>query len=704
MTTRGILKRDLSIGQFRNPAMKSPQSQPTELASEAQLTGDKRERGITGRVVALGLGLAIFFGYFSPIIDHKLSNTFMGATHLPPGAIAVILLLLVVINPLLKLLSARWAFHRNETLTVYITCLFSVLTPGHGAENFFIANILGPFYLASRENKWLEQLVPYLPSWLSPALSNGSYDAVGKTAVENWYLGNGGNVPWSIWLAPLLAWGSLILASYLMLACLSVMLRAQWAEREALNFPLLRLPLEMTEDGGQTKETPFLRNPIMWIGFGIAAFVQLLNGLNGYFPDVPVLPLGLNSAPFLTDAPWNQIGAVELRVWPMAVGIAFLLTAETSFSLWFFYWFFKFQLVAAYFLGFTPSALPAPIGRLGPDTKLFLGYQQVGAFLLYVGLLMWAGREHFAHIARRGLGRAKAKPEEKREAMSYPFAFWGFMLAFLFLVGWSAAAGVRADVALVLWCSYLVIAIGLTRVVAEAGLLFVQQGWTPLGAIAQVTGSGPGTWLAPSTLAPATFIQGAMMSDLRAFLMPSFVQSFKLAYDRGIPGRPLMALIAAVTVIAFSMSVWTHIHMGYQGGALQWGHGWWVNFGASAPGRNVTDLAGGARDESALNWVWMALGGTFTYGLVLARSRFPWFPLHPLGYLMGITSPVNRFWLSIFIGWGCKVLIMRFGGSDTYRKVTPGFLGLVLGDVTMMVFWLLIDGWQGRTNHGLMPA
>ena len=55
-------------------------------------------------------------------------------------------------------------------------------------------------------------------------------------------------IPWGAWLVPLLAWGSLIFASYIILGCLSVMLRAQWAEREALAFPLLRLPLEMTED------------------------------------------------------------------------------------------------------------------------------------------------------------------------------------------------------------------------------------------------------------------------------------------------------------------------------------------------------------------------------------------------------------------------------------------------------------------------
>jgi hypothetical protein len=71
--------------------------------------------------------------------------------------------------------------------------------------------------------------------------------------------------------------------------------------------------------------------------------------------------------------------------------------------------------------------------------------------------------------------------------------------------------------------------------------------------------------------------------------------------------------------------------------------------------------------------------------------------------MMAQTYPMRRLWFSIFLGWACKVLLTRFGGTDTYRKATPFFLGLALGDVAMMVFWLAIDGWQGRTHHFLMP-
>ena len=109
-----------------------------------------------------------------------------------------------------------------------------------------------------------------------------------------------------------------------------------------------------------------------------------------------------------------------------------------------------------------------------------------------------------------------------------------------------------------------------------------------------------------------------------------------------------------------------------------------------------------ARDVSWMNWVWLGLGGLITYGLMLARSRFTAFPLHPIGFLMSVTYPMHRLWVSVFLGWACKTLITRFGGNDTYRKTIPLFLGLVLGDVTMMLLWIAIDAWQGRVNHLLM--
>ena len=687
-----------------------------ERTAGPQSTLDEREwaerdhsPGVTPRVVVLCLVLALFFGYIIPVIDLKTLNTFLGAAHLPPGAIAALLVILLIVNPLLRLLSAKAAFTRNEVLTTYITCLFSCLVPGHGAENFFVTNIIGPFYFATRENKWLDFLEPYLMPWMTPAMyQSGRYDEAGRKVVESWFTGlrPGESIPWGAWMVPLVAWGAFIFLTYFMLGCLSVMLRAQWAEREALSFPLLRLPLELTEDVDRPQHGAFGRffsNPLMWIGFGIAVFIEGINGLNLYFPDVPPFPLGMETGPLFTEAPWNQIGWVPLQIFPIAVGITYLLTSEISFSLWFFYWFLKFQLVLAYYAGFLPNTFPNMIGSTG-GAKSFTGYQQVGCYLAYVAIVLYTAREHFGYIVRRAFGRVKADEAEKSEPFSYPFAFWGFVVSFALIIAWSIAAGLTPQLALLMWGLYLVIAIALTRVVAEGGLLFVQQGWTPLGAIGQLTNAGGTHWLLPDkAIVPASVIQGSMMTDLRAFIMPSFIQSFKLAHDRGIKQRPLIALIFTVTLITLTMSLWMNVRLGYENGGLQLDP-WFAKDGTKVPPQNSADLIKGARDMSVFNWGWLGFGGFFTYMLMLARSRFLWFPLHPLGFLMSLTYPMNRLWFSIFLGWLLKVSITRFGGSDTYRKTTPVFLGLVLGDVFMMAFWLIIDGWFLRTGHKLMPS
>src|SRR5690606_11368891 len=133
------------------------------------------------------------------------------------------------------------------------------------------------------------------------------------------------------------------------------------------------------------------------------------------------------------------------------------------------------------------------------------------------------------------------------------------------------------------------------RVVAEAGLLFVQQGWLPLGMFAQVTGTG--AWMAPQSLVPASIMQGGLMTDLRAFLMPSFLQGFKLARDRGLKARPLLVLIAAVVLITYVMSLWMNVRLGYEYGGLSL-ESWFAQGGAKKPAGDAAALMDSLRDVS----------------------------------------------------------------------------------------------------------
>ena len=61
------------------------------------------------------------------------------------------------------------------------------------------------------------------------------------------------------------------------------------------------------------------------------------------------------------------------------------------------------------------------------------------------------------------------------------------------------------------------------------------------------------------------------------------------------------------------------------------------------------------------------------------RTRFTWWPLHPIGYAVGSTDTMTWIWFPVLLGWLFKTLILRYGGVKVYRQALPFFIGLVLG-------------------------
>jgi hypothetical protein len=81
---------------------------------------------------------------------------------------------------------------------------------------------------------------------------------------------------------------------------------------------------------------------------------------------------------------------------------------------------------------------------------------------------------------------------------------------------------------------------------------------------------------------------------------------------------------------------------------------------------------------------------TFTSLLAFLRLRYTWWPLHPIGFIMIPTFPGQHLWLSIFVGWLCKVVILRFGGAKGYSSAKPFFVGLIVGESMAAAFWLVV--------------
>ena len=88
----------------------------------------------------------------------------------------------------------------------------------------------------------------------------------------------------------------------------------------------------------------------------------------------------------------------------------------------------------------------------------------------------------------------------------------------------------------------------------------------------------------------------------------------------------------------------------------------------------------------------MGLGFAITTFLLVIKTCFLWWPLHPVGYVLGVSpAEIVYIWVPVLISWLTKFAILKFGGLRAYRSATPFFAGLILGDYSMawhpVVWW-----------------
>lgn len=98
-------------------------------------------------------------------------------------------------------------------------------------------------------------------------------------------------------------------------------------------------------------------------------------------------------------------------------------------------------------------------------------------------------------------------------------------------------------------------------------------------------------------------------------------------------------------------------------------------------------------------WFFTGVGAIIQGLLVLARTHFVWWPLHPLGFVISSFDIMTYVWFSVFISWGIKSIVLKYGGPGLYRSTRPFFLGLILGQICVAGMWLLIDLYTGMEGN-----
>lgn len=611
---------------------------------------------VTWRAILMALLLMPFQSWWVVRMEVIQHNTWPTMLSLPLHTL-FLLLVLVAGNLLLRRRARRLALSQGELLTIYLMLAIGGAIVGYGLLQKVVSWIIAP-----RGQLFFR----YLPNWL--VLND-------REALYAVYFGESSFLTaqqLGAWALPVISWAAFFLAFFAATLSLNVLVRRRWIDEERLTFPLVQLPLAVTDPSAD-----LFRNRLLWVGFGLTMLLGIMNGLHTLFPMMPSFQPDVGNFNQLLGRRWPCFLKHGGTFWPpygWAVGIAFLMPLDISFSYWFFFWFVKIEEWLTLIWG----------GDVTPDAPFV--YPQAAAALVGIGVYaLWSGRRHLGRALRQALGRREAL-NERKEPMPYRAAVIVLVLSVCFLGAFFWYAGAALWLVPLYLGLYLTASLALSRLRAELGAPANEiHNAEPHRILTEIATPGA---LAPRSLTVLTLFGWTA----RCYGMdptPLQIEGFKMGERTGLRTRGLVGamFIAAVAGLVFgylALLIPLH-HLGADSSKLGYG----------GSGRHAfSQLAawlGGMSPAPGLRSLAMGVGFVFTFLLYAMRRRFLWWPFHPMGYVLAPMWFTHHLWMSIFIAWVIKLVLLRYGGLRAYVRALPFFLGLVLGDCVIGSIWALVN-------------
>jgi hypothetical protein len=661
------------------------------ISAQAPVVPESRPRKDkpTSRSFLIGIAAVAMLSALTPYNDDYVGATRLAGNFFPVAATGLLLVLVLIVNPTLSLLNRRRSMlSKAELVTIWAMVAVSSGIPSSGVMRYLMPQIVAPHYFANTGNNW-NQLLAHIPDRLLVS---------DRAAVQAYYEGlpYGHRIPWSAWLVPMGNWSLFIALLFGAFFCLTALLRRQWTEYERLSFPLVRVPIMMADAPhvGQSFNELF-RSKALWIAVAAVTALHTVKGMHCLWPTIPDINVTYSTQGAFADPPLNRL-SVALSLYPLVIGLGFMVPLEVSYSIWFFFIAFQVQTIGGHFLGFDETP-PGQSISMGPA---YVSYQEAGGALALVGWLTWSMREHLRDVFWKAIGKAR-DVDDTNEPMSYRAALLGLGGALIGMYLWlTVIATVTPLMATVVVLGAVVVSVVTSWFVAQAGMIFVQQTFSPAELLA-VMGN--------AHISPASCTMAAMAEhaggwyDVREEAMPSLVNAMKITDDVALSAKSFVRALAAAVAVAFVVSAIVFIWLPYtHGGALKMEY-WTFSLAPQIPfiwGYSQVNQHHGSAGGAIANLIG---GGLFVLSLFGTRQLIPGFGLHPAGFIVAGSYATHMIWFSLFLSWLFKSLIMRYGGAATYKRCLPFFVGLIVGDCINSLLWAAI-GLFTHVGYSLLPG
>ena len=635
--------------------------------------------GIPVRGILIGAVLALAINVLDAYATILVRGSYM-TLNFSTAAALFFFFFVVLANGLVALIRKPLVLDHSELVTIYLMMIVACCIPCMGFTQFIIPSLVGSTYYATPENDWDFLYNQHIPTWMIPQ---------GETVARYFFEGlpQGAAIPWQPWILPLTYWYGFFLALSLAMICSMVILRKQWMERERLIYPLVQVPMEIIQQGGdRIIGGAFFANKLMWLGFAFAVVMLSINGLHFYFPYFPTINR-FASLSFFRDT-------VSMDLWfnPAWIGFFYFVKLDVSASIWVFY------LIATIQRGVFNTVGLQSTERLDEySLDPYTAHQGMGAMIVFVLIGLWIARGHLGEVFRKAFW-GDHRVDDSGEIISYRQAVFG-LLGSLFLVAVALSmTGLPPLIVPVFIFGAAVIFLSLTRAVVEGGVPTMRPPVTTASFV--VSGVGTSS-LGAEGLVALGFTYG-WHAELRSFVMSSVANGLKMSEGVVQQRRRLFWAVTIAILASLIGSTWMTFYLSYKYGGINLNplfYGWGAAMmGATNMAARIADIDVGPRMDA---WFFRGLGGALMALLMWARHHFLWWPLSPLGYMLSANWKTGHIFLSAFLAWLFKCLMLKYGGTRLYKNARPFFMGMILGEIVAAGGWLIIDFMSGRTGNFL---
>jgi len=653
---------------------------------------------MTRRSIIIGLLCSIALCSVTYFNQSVIRQSAIVGNYMPLSVYGTLIMLLVLVNPILTRLRPSWRLSGKELAVTMALVLAACGIAESGFMKTFTNVVMLPNHYHRINPGWDSEptgTYPRLPAHMiaSPGPNDDALGGFlqGQEAGKPVSIGL---VPWENWAAPLLTWVPFALLLVVGFIALGLVVHRQWSEHEKLPYPIATFTKRLLGDDDQGNGS-VLRKRAFWVGLGVVFGIHMINYAAVWWPDT-VIPVttafDLRALrpliPFYEKSGMSH-AVLNCRLYFSVIGVAYLVSTDVSFSLAVVPFFGAMAL--GVLSGYGISFYGGGEHRASIYTSL-----NIGSFVAFVAMVGYFGRHHYWHVFRAVIGWRSDEDLLSSEV-------WGgrvFLACTLLCTGLMTLYGLPLPFAVLYMGMISVFYIGVSRVVAQTGLLVMKPAWVPHILLLGLFG---GRALGPSAALIAMFFSAIFFAEGRETVMPYICNSLNLLSREGEENRlgRAAAWAAAAAGLGLLVGLTVTLYLQYAHGTDMAAGGWFTRTVPSYPFEISTDIAQRLQSQGALEasdgmssmqrvlairpetkfTVSFVVGALLVVICYIGRIRVKNWPLNPAVFLLWSWFHCAKLAFSFFLGWLIKAMATRYGGWQVVQRIQVFMIGIIAGDM-----------------------